>query len=244
MEEKNLNQHKEDVENNSDVHGESVENSIDEQYEDNVEEVDKQNDDHSLENDSEESDKTDSKSGGKGFSLSNDVNFGSALIWGVSGFVFAIVLVLLVSLISGTLQFVLGRLFIFGILFFVVGALIRIVIDVFAPEVFNSKYSYDEDSTSEYDYDKEIPIEMDYSSTDLGEDLGGSVGKNIDASIDDKIDTDPLFKSEDNVNEQVKKKYGGYKDDFIEVEGTDVVLPNNAEVMAESIRTMISRDED
>lgn len=180
---------------------------------------------------------------GSGFSLPDNIDWKSILMWGVVGFIFAFILVFLVSLISGTLAFVLGRLFLFGIIFFVAGAGIRLLLQMFAPEVFEEE-GKEEDS---YNNDDISDISKENNNMDM-------VGSNINTSIDDKIETDPLWsdeKKEDDKktsknlaeNEKIKEKYG--KDsDYIKVEGSDAVFPNNAELMAEGIRTMINKDDE
>jgi hypothetical protein len=179
--------------------------------------------------------------------LPENINWNGIITWGIAGLAFSIVLVFLVSLISGTLQFVLGRLLLFGILFFILGGGLRLLIEIFAPEVLGEDQSND-NITSDITNDENINRDENSINMDNNEILGS----NINTSIDDQIETDPLWKKEDeekpegeaNENEMIKKKYGGNDEDYLNVEGTDVVLPNNAEIMAESIRTMINKDED
>ncbi len=182
----------------------------------------------------------------KGLNLPENINWSGIFTWGIVGLVFSIILVFMVSLISGTLQFVLGRLFIFGILFLILGAGLRFLIEIFAPEVLGEGHS-DDNITSDITSDENIMREENSTNIENNE----IMGNNINTSIDDQIETDPLWKKEeekpdkdDSENEMIKKKYGGKDEDYINVEGTDVVLPNNAEIMAESIRTMINKDED
>jgi hypothetical protein len=188
------------------------------------------NDDASLNDNVKDEDTIEEK---KGFKLPENMNFKGILIWGVVGFGLAIILVFIVSLIAGTLPFILGRLFLFGIIFFIVGAGIRLLLEIFSPGIFKS-----EDSENQ----SKIENISNESST---------MGGNIDTSIDDKIDTDPLWTSEKKEEEpaqktnttKIREKFG--KDsDYVKVEGTDIVFPNNAELMAEATRTMMAKDED
>ncbi len=229
----NENEEQETVDNKTSV---SEETKIVSNEDDSVKKTD--NDD--VESNDEDSEIVEDEDSDKsGFSLPDNINWKSILIWGVVGFVFAFILVFLVSLISGTLAFVLGRLFLFGIIFFVVGAGIRLLLQIFAPEVF------EEENEESHLYNDDISNISEENS---------DIGNNINTSIDDKIETDPLWseekkeddkKSSKNVseNEKIKSKFG--KDsDYIKVDGSDAVFPNNAELMAEGIRTMINKDED
>ncbi len=200
----------------------------------------KKTDNGDIESNDEESAIEDEDSDKTGFSLPDNINWKSVLIWGVVGFIFAFILVFLVSLISGTLAFVLGRLFLFGIVFFIAGAGIRLLLQIFAPKIFE-----DEKEEEAHLYNDDVSNISEENS---------DIGSNIDTSIDDKIETDPLWseekkeddkKSSKNVldKEKIKSKFG--KDtDYIKVDGSDAVFPNNAELMAEGIRTMINKDED
>lgn len=179
------------------------------------------------------------------FGLPDNINISAALMWGIGGFVIAFVLVFFVSLFAGTLAFVFGRILLFGIIFFLLGAGIRLLINIFAPEVFKE------------DDNDNISNEMDDNNNDLNTNASkdrNDLGGNINTSIDDKIDTDPLWsdemKEDDNQFEKklsdkqkMKDKYGEDAD-YIQVDGTEIVFPNNAELMAEGIRTMMDDEEE
>lgn len=172
--------------------------------------------------------------------LPENLNWNDVLIWGVSGFIFAVILIFLVSLIAGTLGFILGRIVIFGIIFFILGGGIRILIEIFSPELLNIENKKSSDLSVDSD------AELSFNSNK-------NVGSNIDTAIDDQIITDPLWSEEekeengnltDKVSDKLHKKKKLPNDDYIEIDGTDVAIPNDAGLMAESIRTMMKRDED
>ncbi|MFW5799806.1 MAG: hypothetical protein ACOCV8_03230 [Spirochaetota bacterium] len=179
------------------------------------------------------------------FKMPENINISEILIWGVSGFILSAILIFIVSLIAGTLSFILGRLLIFGIIFFIIGAGLRFLLEAVSPELFSGETNEEEEIPTN------IPMDSDMENEEA--DIGG----NIDTSIDDQIETDPLWtkepeeeekkKEEENKqegsNERLKKKYGEGAD-YIKVEGTDVVFPNNAELMAEGIRTMINNEDE
>jgi hypothetical protein len=226
---------------NKDNEKQDIENVNSEDLNQDSEEQSSENNEEAIEN----HDDTESKT----FEMPENMNWGGVLTWGIVSLIFSILLVFLVSLISGTLQFILGRLFLFGILFFILGAGLRLLIEIFAPDIFNEEENIDNVGSG---YNRESDNSMVNSMNKENNDM---LGSNINTSIDDQIETDPLWKEkteekegendkELTENEKIKKKYGGKADDYINVQGTDVVIPNNAELMAESIRTMINKDEE